>query len=360
MELYALIKSGKNIEEIDGRIISQRTNIYVREIITNFINEIISRYGMDHIVCLDDLELIRDNNDKFSMFTADKILKLHIMRKNRSEVKRALINLFSTYYSDKSVYGRVISGFDIYKYFYSDRHGNMVYNRHVIKSVLERTFYMDKAIEMEEKLYNLTKTGEYKMDLTIKDLQAIVESEEDIVNVNRENFEELLHAFKIISDPKAPAGRRHKCYSCSLLSPLTCEKAEYIKKLIEHYPYILSGYQIIEVPDHGVPIIDSFIVTSCRNYKRANEFETVVPEDYEAQKKENQKTIKKSIFQTEPKKEILIGAPSKVIGNDEVLLGTALKTNTNPNEELIGLSEYERNKRNKEQQKILIRKRNRK
>ncbi len=60
----------------------------------------------------------------------------------------------------------------------------------------------------------------------------------------------------------------HKCGRCEDLSPLSCEKAEYFKKPITEYDFIIDGYQTYHV-ENDVPCLDKFIVQRCKNFKKA-------------------------------------------------------------------------------------------
>ena len=105
----------------------------------------------------------------------------------------------------------------------------------------------------------------------------ILDLKEKVINypinivVNSDNFDFILKELGIIkvSDNKSFNSNIHNCGDCVNLSPLMCEKAQYLKKKISCYDFITDGFQIVRVQDDK-EYLDVFIVLKCNNLNLEN------------------------------------------------------------------------------------------
>lgn len=128
---------------------------------------------------------------------------------------------------------------------------------------------LEKIIDYQEPQYNFYNDGNYIFYNRYKafTLREFVLKYPVNIKVNRTNFDYILKEFgeiKVI-DSALNDSFIHRCGNCDILSPLSCEKAEYIKRKIFDYDFIIDGFQIFCV-EGGNEYLDKFIVMRCKNY----------------------------------------------------------------------------------------------
>ena len=98
-------------------------------------------------------------------------------------------------------------------------------------------------------------------------MKTEIREKRDNVVTNLKYTTELAEMIKqeLIEDEKCEDGQYHLCWNCKNGCPSKCRKvANRIKKNIEDYPFINSGYQIVD--NHGE--VMRFIVTKCENFDK--------------------------------------------------------------------------------------------
>lgn len=107
---------------------------------------------------------------------------------------------------------------------------------------------------------------------SVSEIRNIVSNSNIDVTIKLDNFDYILKELGLIkvSDNRVNDVVIHKCSNCADLSPLTCEKAEYVKKNISDYDFITDGYQIFSVSGDS-EYLEKFIILKCKNYRLLNE-----------------------------------------------------------------------------------------
>lgn len=269
MKMFAIIKDNKHIKIVNGDDISNIINTELKKEMYSFLEEIITRNNEDYIINKEDLNTINNNYLSESKYNAYNVLKNIIETKKRNEIKRLLTDLFSIYDIEKNLINYIINNISLDS-FYVTNDNRTQYNKKEIGKLLRETFGFSISADLIKELDMLIKSQEYKLSYSAKELKEYILSTDEIIKINRNNFGELLYEFGEIPNPKIPTAKRHKCYDCEKLSPLTCEKAEYIKKRIDKYPFIISGYQIFITSDYKKNNMIDFTVEDCRDYVRSN------------------------------------------------------------------------------------------
>ena len=172
---------------------------------------------------------------------------------------------------DEELIKYVYSNSIIYDSFYTDKNGNLTYNKNYVTGLFKKKFGFFIGEDLINKLNKLLFLSEYSIDYGVLEFKDYILSINELVKVDRKNFETLLYLFGEISDPKKPASIHHKCYNCENLSPLLCEKAEINKKRIDNYPFINEGYQVYMTTNYRDLMMTSFIVEECSDYKPSND-----------------------------------------------------------------------------------------
>lgn len=125
-----------------------------------------------------------------------------------------------------------------------------------------------------KKMINYNRQSYYNDTYTrirVYDFIKLVLNKDIEISIDDKNFDYILKDLGVIEvdDLSCADSTIHKCGNCRDLSPLSCEKAEYLKKPISEYDFIVDGYQTYLFPD-GVEHLDKFIVQRCRHFKIEN------------------------------------------------------------------------------------------
>ena len=207
----------------------------------------------------------------FSKYFANKILRKHIVKKKRFEIKKILRNVFNEFNIDNKLITYINNNYGFFSSFYSDKNGKVCFDLNNVKSIFDRIFgeliSQQLILELERQL----SIYDYSLEYSALEFKNFVLSDDDIINVDRKNFEYLLYELGEITDPKIPASIRHRCYNCENLSPLLCEKAKANKKRIDAYSFIKYGYQIYMTTNYRDLMMTSFIVEGCDDFKKSND-----------------------------------------------------------------------------------------
>ena len=270
MEMFALIKNVKDVKVIKGSDIENITNNRIKINVCNYLDNIASLHGENYKLSLNDFDELK-NRSKFNEFTVDYVLKSLIEKKKKNEIKRILNDLFDEYDLDKELIKYVYRNFTIYDSFYTDRNSKVLYNKYYVSNLFKKLFGQLIGEDLISELDKLISCFEYNIDYNVLEFKNYILSINELVKVDRKNFETLLYLFGEISDPKKPASIHHKCYNCENLSPLLCEKAEINKKRIDNYPFINEGYQVYMTTNYRDLMMTSFIVEECSDYKPSND-----------------------------------------------------------------------------------------
>lgn len=193
MDIYALIKYDGKTSKITGDQVRQIIDRAIKYSMLNTLNEIIKKYGNNHIVTPRDI-------NSFSSGICSNLAERYL---------KQLIDYEDYYYSFE----------------YSE-----------FKASELKAFVLDYPIHMDINIENF--------DYVLKEL--------GVIHVDNSN----------ITDSSI-----HKCGNCTKMSPLICEKVEYIKKPIFQYDFVVDGYQTYYFED-GEERLDKFIVQRCRQYKK--------------------------------------------------------------------------------------------
>lgn len=147
------------------------------------------------------------------------------------------------------------------------------FSRYVVKCLKEILNYKEKKNK-----FNIKSFVTYDRCSVDMLMQKIIDYKANI-KIDVHNFDYLL---KVLNEIKVKNinlldSTIHKCNGCVDLSPLSCEKVEYIKKPIFDYDFIIDGYQIYQFQEGelSTPFLEKFIVLNCKNLKRYRSFETL-------------------------------------------------------------------------------------
>lgn len=266
MEMFALIKNGKDVKIIKGSDIENIINRQIKINVSNYLDNIASLHGENYKLSLNDFDELR-KRDEFNEFTVDYVLKKIIEKKKKDEIKRILDDLFYEYDLNEELIKYIYRNSSIYDSFYTDKNGKLRYNKSYVTSLFNKKFGFFISEDLINKLNRLLFLSEYSIDYGVLEFKNYILSINELVKVDRKNFEFLLYLFGKISNPRIPSSIRHKCYNCENLSPLLCEKAEVNKKRIDDYSFIGEGYQVYMTTNYKDLMMTSFIVEECADYK---------------------------------------------------------------------------------------------
>lgn len=284
MEMYALIKRNDDVELINGTEIIKKVNYDVKKIINYFLDDLSFKYGDDYMIDENDLDILLNYNSLFTDYVSDKVLKKIFLNRKKDEVLRLLDDVFSVYDLNDELISYIKNDVELKKTFNESNNHSISFDRGYVKKLFNDIFGYFIGNDLVNRMDYLISNGDYNFNYNVLELKKVISSSDDLVKLNRRNFELFLYKFGLISNPEIRAIFRHRCYKCANLSPLTCEKAEYLKKDIDDYSFINCGYQIYIVSG-GQRDLVSFIVEDCDDYVAAIDDEETIKEDYSYVKK---------------------------------------------------------------------------
>lgn len=270
MEMFALIKDNNGTRIVKGNDVQEKANLVAREKLNDFFDYLIKKNGENYKVSLGDADLFESYGGPFSRYVADKVLRNNIIKKKRFEVKKILSNLFNEFNLDTKLITYINNNYNLFSCFYSGKNGNVCFDMNTVNFTFDRVFGELISEQLILELKRQLSVNNYSLEYSVLELKNFLLSD-NIINLNRKNFESLLYELGEISDPLIPASTRHKCYSCDNLSPLLCKKAEFYKKKIDDYSFINDGYQVYMTTNYKDFVMTSFIVEDCDNYKACND-----------------------------------------------------------------------------------------
>lgn len=270
MLMFALVKDNNDIRVVKSSDVEEKANIYVKKSLNDFLDYLIKKNGENYKITFGDAELFESYGEPFSEYVADKILRKNIELKKRYEIKKILRNVFNEFNIDTKYITYLNNIYGVFSCFYSDKNGEACFDLNTVKNAFDRTFGELISNQLIEELNRQLSCYDYSLEYSALEFKNFVLSDDNIINVDRKNFEALLYEFGVISDPKIPVSMRHKCYNCENLSPLLCKKAEINKKKIVDYAFIKKGYQVFMTTNYKDVILISFIVENCDDYKITN------------------------------------------------------------------------------------------
>lgn len=266
MEMFALIKDDNGTRIVKSSEIQQKANYIIKDRLNSFFDDLIVKYGEDYKISLSDIQLFDSFDGPLSEYITENILSRSILKKRNFEVKKILRNVFNEFNIDPKIVNRINSNYGIFSCFYSDNNGNVCFNLNEVKNSFNKLFGELISEQLIVELQRQLSIFKYNLEFDVLELKNFILSSDNIIDINRKNFEFLLYEFGEISNPKVPASRRHMCYSCDNLSPLLCKKAEVNKKRIDRYAFINQGYQVFVTANYRDLEMISFIVEDCNNY----------------------------------------------------------------------------------------------
>ena len=271
MEMFALIKDGNGIRIVKSNEVEEKANFIVRGKLNDFFDDLIIKNGEDYRVTVEDADLFESHDELFSEYISDKILRKNINKKKIFELKRLLRNVFNEFNIDTVLIDNLDKNYNLFSYFYSDKKGNVCFNLYGVKDSFSKLFGDLVSDQLVKEINRQLSVYDYCLEYNALEFKNFILSSDNIIEVNRRNFEYLLHEVGEISDPRTPASIRHKCYNCDNLSPLLCEKAKANKKTIDDYSFINQGYQVFITTNYKDLNMVSFIVEDCNDYKSYND-----------------------------------------------------------------------------------------
>lgn len=282
MKYFAFIKEHGDLKIVNGSDIEKKADLCVRNNINLYLNNIINEYGENYSLTISDLEVLAKSSDYFDS-NAYRVLNRFINNKKKNEVNRILSDLLEIYGLDEELVDYFVNNSTVINGFYTNSKGNISYDEK-INVIFTEIFGDFVGEDLSDRLNMLVDSSDYNLDYSVSELKSLVATTSPLIKVSRENFETLMYHFGIVSNPRGPVFGRHLCYNCKKLSPLTCQKAKYYKKMIGHYSFITDGYQAFAATDNAVSMATSnnasminsddvemisFIVENCENYSRS-------------------------------------------------------------------------------------------
>ena len=270
MEMFALIKDGNSTRIVKSDEVEEKANFIIRKMLNDFFDALIEKNGENYKFTYEDADLFESYDEPFSEYISDKILRKNINKKRKFELKKLLRNVFNEFNIDTRLISNLDKNYNLFSYFYSEK-GNVCFNLNGVRDSFSKLFGDLVSNQLVKELNRQLSVYDYSLEYNVLELKNFILSSDNIVEVNRRNFEYLLHEVGEISDPRTLASLRHKCYNCDNLSPLHCEKAKIHKKRIDAYPFINQGYQVFITTDYKDLSMVSFIVEDCNDYKSYND-----------------------------------------------------------------------------------------
>ena len=270
MEMFALIKDNNGIRIVKSRDVEEKANLFAKKSLNDFFDDIIEKNGEDYKITTLDADRFESYGFPFGEYIAEKILRSNIIKRKRFEIKKILRNTFSDFNIDDKLITYINNNYGLFSSFYSDKNGKLCVDLNYVKDVFDKVFGELIGHQLIMELEKQLSTYDYSLEYSALEFKSFVLSDDNVINVNRKNFESLLFELGEITDPRISASIRHRCYSCEKLSPLLCKKAEYIKKRIDNYSFINYGYQIFMTTNYRDLMMTSFIVEGCEDYKKSN------------------------------------------------------------------------------------------
>lgn len=261
MKLLALIKKRHKLRTITDDDIRDSVNSFINMNIHNFIDKL----DDDAKITIDSLNYLYSSNVPLSNYTADEILKRLIKLKKKREIERVLYETLEPYDVDEQIISYILENENFYNCFYNDRNGKVKIRDYVLENLFNVCF-RGNGRKLLKLLADTVNSSDFSLEYYCYELRDYFSREDFKANIDKDNFERLLCELGEIQNRKDISSERHKCYDCDNLSPLICEKAEYVKKPISGYPFIESGYQIFYTNGQGEWEMDTFCVTHCRDY----------------------------------------------------------------------------------------------
>lgn len=271
MEMFALIKDKKGTRTVKSSEVKEKADFIVKNRLNDFFDDLIQKNGENYKLTLRDANLFESKGGPFSWYIADKILRKNIIRKRDFELTRLLRSVFNEFNINASLIKTINSNYNLFSYFSSDENGNIVFDSSEVSNSFRYFFKESIGNEIFKELKRQLSVYEYNLEYSVLDFKNFILSSDDLIDINRKNFEYFLFELGEISDPKIPVSFRHKCYSCDNLSPLLCKKAEYYKERVDMYPFIKRGYQTFITTDYNDLNMVSFIVGECSDYVSCND-----------------------------------------------------------------------------------------
>lgn len=271
MEMFALIKDVNGTRIVKSSDIQEKADFIIKNRLNDFFDDLIVRKGEDSTVTLDDVHLFESYGGPFSGYIADNILRKSISKKRNFEIKKILQNVFNEFNIDTKLISRINSNYNLFSYFHCDKMGNVCFDLYEVENSLNKLFGELISEQLIEELKRQLSIYDYNIEYNVLEFKNFILSSENIININRNSFEDLLYELGEIKNPKTPTPIRHKCYNCDNLSPLLCKKAEANKKTIDDYSFINEGYQIFITTNYKDLDMVSFIVEDCNDYKAYND-----------------------------------------------------------------------------------------
>lgn len=261
MKMIAFIKEKYKMRVVTDDDIRDTVNALINMNIQDYLDTL----DDNEKITIDSLAYLHYSECTLSNYTADRVLKRLIDMKRKYEIKKILSSALKPYDIDEKIISYLLSYSTIYSSFYTDPRGKVRVSDYRLKSLFESVFYSDGE-RMLKALVDTVNSSEFSLEYYCHELREYFSVKDFNVQIDSKNFETFLMEIGEISNPQLYESRKHKCYDCTDLSPLTCEKAEYIKKPISEYPFIESGYQIFSENRPGKWEMETFFVGQCQNY----------------------------------------------------------------------------------------------
>lgn len=260
MKIFALIKKNYKNQVVTDEDIRETVNHYININIKNYLDNL----DADERLTLDTLDYLYYSNCMFSNYTANKILKKLMKIKREYEIKKVLIKALEPYDIDEHIIDYILKEPNFNDCFYTDPKGKVRVNDYMLKDLFIKCF--GRQEEILQSLVDTVNSTDFSLEYYCHEIRDYFATKEFKVAIDQSNFETFLRELGEIGNPRIKPTEKHSCYDCASLSPIECEKAEYIKKPISDYSFIESGYQIFSVNDAGKWNMVTFCVTHCHDY----------------------------------------------------------------------------------------------
>ena len=261
MKMLAIVKDNHKVIAITDDDIRDSVNMFINMNIQNYLDTL----DDDDRLTIESLNSLYYSDCTLSTYTADKILKKLIDIKRKYEIKKVLYDAFEPYDVDDEITAYILKNPAFYDCFYTDSKGKVRVNSYILKDLFRLCFYKNGE-QMLQALVDTVDSSDFSLEYYCHELRKYFSVRDFVVHIDKNNFETLLQELGEISNPKIDPSKRHACYNCANLSPLECEKAEYVKKPICDYYFIESGYQIFSRNKSGKWEMEVFHIDRCHDY----------------------------------------------------------------------------------------------